>query len=220
LTSPGPTDQPGRIPPSLGSAAEELRTNVERQVQEIVEAADRRAQQTIGEAERRAEEIEAAALRRARESEEGAGRQARRVFVDAEQRVSSLLASLDALEARIGSAIADMRRAGEGLAAEIRRATPDSGPEVSDPELREQLLGGGSPEIPAGGELPASEEAVREHLIKMRDEGRSRQQAARSLLEFKRGDHLHLLDEVYPPEPEPEKRRGLLRRRAVAPPPS
>jgi hypothetical protein len=204
LSETDPTEQ-GGIPPSLGSAADELRTNVERQVREIVESA-----------ERRAEEIEAAALRRARESEAAATLRARRVFVEAEQRASSLLASLDVLETRIGSAIADMRRAGEALAGEIRGAIPEAGPEISDPELREQLLGESSAAPPDGGaELPSSEEAVREHLVKMREEGKSRPQAARSLLEFSKdgGAYRAILDEVYPEPAETEQKRGLLRKR-------
>jgi len=212
LTSTDPTDQPGGIPQSLGSAAEELRNNVERQVGEIVASAERSAAEMVASAERRAEEIEAAALRRARESEANANRQARRTFVDAEQRASSFLASLDALEARMHSAIADMRRTGEGLVNEIRRATPQAGPELTDPELRDQLL---APPAPAESP-PASAEKVREHLLKMREEGRSRPQAARSLLELSKdgSDYRAILDEVYPPEPdEAGPRRGLLRRK-------
>jgi hypothetical protein len=220
VSATDPTNQSGgEIPASLGSAAEELRNHVERQVREIVEGA-----------ERRAEEIEAAALRRARDSEANANRQARRTFVDAEQRATSLLASLDALEARIGSAIADMRRAGEALVGEIRRATPEPTTETSDPELREQLLApaapeqapAAAPEAPAAGASgpPASAEMVREHLVKLRDEGRSRTQAARSLLEFSRdgSDYRAILDEVFPEEPEEQKRRGLLRRKRAPQP--
>jgi hypothetical protein len=56
---------------------------------------------------------------------------------------------------------------------------------------------------------------VREHLLKMREEGRSRTQAARSLLEFSKdgSEYRAILDEVYPPAPDEAPRRGLLRRK-------
>ncbi len=61
---------------------------------------------------------------------------------------------------------------------------------------------------------------MREHLVKLREEGRSRPQAARSLLEFSKdgSDYRAILDEVFPEDPEEPKKRGLLRRKRAPQP--
>ena len=116
----------GEHPPApVVSAAEELRSTVERQLGQIVEAA-----------ESRAAEIENRALENASQIEREADRRAVEALEASIERAQWTLTAIDAFEREIGEAVGSLRHEVERLHAELRAAREQpawSAPPVEEP---------------------------------------------------------------------------------------
>jgi hypothetical protein len=223
----------GRLPSSLGSATDELRSTIEAEVARIVERA-----------EARAAEIESQALERASRVHEESERRARDVFQDSRERLQQMLAEIDAIDQVVSDAIRSLRAEAERLWIEIEGARseplrPTESIQVSDIVDAGQVPAVDEPseeievEIEAEDEEPPAPEPesephpapnatadgdpevrdmIRQQLISLAEGGRNRADAERMLLRFRQGEqYFDLLDEIYPDEAP--GRRGLLRRR-------
>jgi hypothetical protein len=217
------------LPASLGTATEELRATVERQVREIVESA-----------EGRAAAIEDQALERAAQLERESHDRATELFHTSVERSDRMLEAIDALEREIGAVIGLLREEAQTLAAELK-----AGKVTHTEPARFDGLANEAIEDPAGepatretvaGEETESEETtdqpsgnaevrgmIHQQVSILHETGKSREDAEAFLLRFKHGEsYLDILDEVYgevPSEageakPSPSRRRRLRRRRA------
>jgi hypothetical protein len=229
-----------RLPTSLGSATEDLRSTIEAEVAKIVERA-----------EARAAEIESQALDRASRMQQDSERRAREVFHDSRERLQQMLAEVDAIERVVGDAVRSLRAEAERLSSEIDGARQEPfqpvdtiqpsdiiDPAGSEPPTEEQLEemppeepapavepeAAADPEAAAELEVeqqaespnsdtdPEVREMIRQQLSSLAEGGRNRADAERMLLRFRQGEqYFDLLDEIYPEETP--GRRGLLRRR-------
>jgi hypothetical protein len=219
-----------RLPTSLGSATEDLRSTIEAEVAKIVERA-----------EMRAAEIESQALDRASRMQQDSERRAREVFQDSRERLEQMMAEIDAIDRVVGDAVRSLRAEAERLNGEIdsARQEPFRSPETIEPSdiidpdgsatATEEELQDAPPDEPATvDEEPQSEqqaeagleaagdpevrEMIRQQLASLAEGGRNRADAERMLLRFRQGEqYFDLLDEIYPEETP--GRRGLLRRR-------
>jgi len=220
-----------RLPTSLGSATEDLRSTIEAEVAKIVERA-----------EARAAEIESEALDRASRMHQDSERRAREVFHDSRERLQQMLAEIDAIERVVGDAVRSLRAEAERLSGEIDGARQEPfqptetiqpsdiiDPAGSEPPLEEQLeeMPPEEPVAPAEPQAkpqpqaeadpdsdadPEVREMIRQQLSSLAEGGRNRADAERMLLRFRQGEqYFDLLDEIYPDDTP--GRRGLLRRR-------
>jgi hypothetical protein len=218
-----------RLPTSLGSATEDLRSTIEAEVARIVE-----------QAEVRAAEIESQALDRASRMHQDSERRAREVFHDSRERLQQMLAEIDAIERVVGDAVRSLRAEAERLSSDIDGARQEPfqateaiqpsdiiDPEGSEPPAEEQqveippeepaAIVEPDTDQPAEGDSdsnsdPEVREMIRQQLSSLAEGGRNRADAERMLLRFRQGEqYFDLLDEIYP-EDTPG-RRGLLRRR-------
>jgi hypothetical protein len=216
-----------RLPTSLGSATEDLRSTIEIEVAKIVE-----------EAEARAAEIESQALERAGRMQEDSERRARELFQDSGERLQQMLAEIDAIDRVVTDAIRSLRAEAERLSSEIEsaRSNPFRQPDTIEPseiidsgqspEAEEEVSEQPAPEEKAPQEPdaepelqgsapdgdPEVREMIRQQLVSLAEGGRNRTDAERMLLRFRQGEqYFDLLDEIYPEETP--GRRGLLRRR-------
>jgi vacuolar-type H+-ATPase subunit E/Vma4 len=230
-----------RLPTSLGSATDDLRTTIEAEVAKIVE-----------QAESRAADIESQALDRASRMQQDSERRAREVFHDSRDRLQQMLAEIDAIDRVVSDAIRSLRAETERLTSEIdgarqepfHAAEPIQPSDIIDGALaapaEEELQEVQPDELPSDepAELPVDESAataepdseqpssdgadpeadpevremIRQQLVSLAEGGRNRADAERMLLRFRQGEqYFDLLDEIYPEEAQ--GRRGLLRRR-------
>src|SRR5215207_3655844 len=83
-----------RLPTSLGTVTEDLRSTIESEVAKIVSRA-----------EARAAEIEDQALEKASRVEQESERRAREVFSDSRERLQQMLAEIDAIDRVVGEAV-------------------------------------------------------------------------------------------------------------------
>ena len=215
-----------RLPTSLGSATEDLRSTIEAEVSKIVERA-----------ESRAAEIENQALDKANRMQQDSERRAREVFHDSRERLQQMLAEIDAIERVVGDAVRSLRAEAERLSGEIDSArqepfqpteaiqpsdiidgaeampSAEEQPEEAPPE--EQAVAAElepQPDAGAADGDPEVRDMIRQQLLSLAEGGRNRADAERMLLRFRQGEqYFDLLDEIYPEEAG--SRRGLLRRR-------
>ena len=224
---------------SVVTAAEELRSTVERQLGQIVEAAESRAAEIENRARENASQIEREADRRAVEALEASI-----------ERAQWTLTGIDEFERKIGETVGSLRHEVERLHAELRAAreqpawtappaqeptaipseteetvnepgvaadsdavvVPEGAlePDIDGPEVQD----GSDPE--AGGASPEAKENVRRLLFSLAQRGTPRADAERFLARFEYADdYLLILDEAYTrPDlgPNPNRRRSLLRR--------
>ncbi len=103
----------GSVPDSVSAMTEELRAQIERQVQDVAVAAQARAA-----------EIEEAAQRRADETERRAQERAGGVLRQAHDQASRLLRAIDALEGDMGEIVASLRSEAHALSSELEAALP------------------------------------------------------------------------------------------------
>ena len=222
----------GEHPPApVVSAAEELRSTVERQLGQIVEAA-----------ESRAAEIENRALEKASQIEREADRRAVEALEASIERAQWTLTAIDAFEREVGETVGSLRHEVERLHAELRAAREQpawSAPAVEEPTaipsetedvVNEPGVAADSdavvvpegalepdidgPEVQdasdpeAGGASPEAKEDVRQLLFSLAQRGTPRADAERFLARFEHADdYLPILDEVYTrsrPGSEPE----------------
>lgn len=218
-----------RLPTSLGSATEGLRSTIESEVARIVE-----------QAEARAAEIESQALDRASRMQQDSEQRAREIFHDSRERLQQMLAEIDAIDRVVADAIRSLRAETERLSSEIDGARqepfqageqiqpsdiidqtgdpppaeeqveeepPEEAEAVFEPDLQPEAAAGAN----ADGD-PEVREMIRQQLLSLAEGGRNRADAERMLLRFRQGEqYFELLDEIYPEETP--GRRGLLRRR-------
>jgi hypothetical protein len=223
-----------RLPTSLGSATEDLRSTIEAEVARIIERA-----------ESRAAEIESQALDRASRMQQDSEQRAREVFHDSRERLQQMLSEIDAIDRVVSDAIRSLRAEAERLSSDIdgARQEPFQPPEAIQPS---DIIDGAAPAAPAENEVeqeqpeampaedpeadpeaelqqqaerdsdaesdPEVREMIRQQLVNLAEGGRNRADAERMLLRFRQGEqYFDLLDEIYPDEAS--GRRGLLRRR-------
>ena len=210
----------GEPPPTpVVSAAEELRSTVERQLSQIVEAA-----------ETRAAEIENRALENASHIEREADRRAVDALDVSIERARRTLTAIDAFEHEIGETVGSLRREVERLHTELRAAREQ--PAWSAPPAEQATQGEAEEPVEAFGaainSLPfvvregAPEqdsdgpETIRQLLVRLAQRGTPRADAERFLARYEQADeYLPILDEVYSAhnlDPNPSRRRSLLRR--------
>jgi hypothetical protein len=212
-----------RLPKSLGTATEDLRSTVEAEVAKIVERAQARAS-----------DIEEQALEKASRIEHGSEERAREMRQDSRDRVTQMLAEIDGLERVVGVAVSSLRAEAERLTGDIDKArtepfdAPDPAPSPPPDATHAPAATDLAADAPsaANGEAPQHEgsalgpdmageevrEMIRQQLLSLAEGGRTRADAERMLMRFKQGgQYFDLLDEIYPEEPA--GRRGLLRRR-------
>jgi hypothetical protein len=227
-----------RLPTSLGSATEGLRSTIESEVARIVE-----------QAEARAAEIQSQALDRASRMQQDSEQRAREIFHDSRERLQQMLAEIDAIDRVVADSIRSLRAETERLSSEIDGARqepfrtgeqiqpsdiidqtgdpppaeeqveeepPEEQVEEEPPEEAEAVFEPDlQPEAAAGANAdgdPEVREMIRQQLLSLAEGGRNRADAERMLLRFRQGEqYFDLLDEIYPEETP--GRRGLLRRR-------
>ena len=220
-----------RLPTSLGSATEDLRSTIEAEVSKIVERA-----------ESRAAEIENQALDKANRMQQDSERRAREVFHDSRERLQQMLAEIDAIERVVGDAVRSLRAEAERLSGEIdsvrqepfqptetiqpsdiidgaeampaAEEQPDEAPPEEAPPEEQAVAAELEPQPDAGAADgdPEVRDMIRQQLLSLAEGGRNRADAERMLLRFRQGEqYFDLLDEIYPEETS--SRRGLLRRR-------
>jgi hypothetical protein len=216
----------GTLPASLGTATEDFRATVESEVARIMERAEHRADEIKNRAREKASRIEQSSDRRARE-----------VLQDSRERISKMLAGLDAVERGVGETARSLRAETQRMTDDFERAktepfavpeSPPTGRDGSEHESAEEA----AVEVPAappvrdpdlegpatGAPAPDVREIIRQQLLTMAEGGRTRADAERMLLRFRKGEqYFDLLDDIYPGDPA--GRPGLLRRRKERPSP-
>jgi hypothetical protein len=149
-----------RLPTSLGSATEDLRSTIEAEVAKIVERA-----------EARAAEIEGQALDRASRLQQDSERRAREVFQDSRERLQQMLAEIDAIDRVVSDAIRSLRAEAEHLTSEIESAREDPLRPTETIQPSDVIDGGAAPDGPQAEEEPIQqpedrvqhEEPVQQH---------------------------------------------------------
>jgi hypothetical protein len=193
---------PAGVPPTVGTATQDLRETVEAKLREIVEAA-----------EARAHEIEDRALEQALEIEQDSERRARARFESSSTRSAEMVAAIDAFEREVVESLRTLRERAAALASELGFETPaapapeeveTAGPvdaEAAEPE---------APEEPAAPD--EAREGVRKQILDLFMAGKPRVEAERLLGRIEDGSrYIDLLDEVY--EARTETQQGSSRRR-------
>jgi hypothetical protein len=139
------------LPASLGTVTDELKSTVERQLRQIVEAA-----------ESRAAAIEDAALRKAAETEREAAVRAEDLFKTGSDRAEAMLETIDLLESEIGVVMSALRAEAQSLKSELddRRsmaatAAPDSVSDQAPAAPTAQTSAPAEPEQPSAAPDPA-----------------------------------------------------------------
>jgi hypothetical protein len=124
-----------------------------------------------------------------------------RALSSAMHSVDAMREATETLEGELTKVIASFRDEIEALGAELKTAKKD---------LAVQPEGTSS----SAGDLSARD-MVRQQLIRIRAEGKPREEGERYLGRFEQsGDYNDVLNEIFPgPEPVKQRRRGLLRRR-------
>jgi len=209
-------------PESVMTAAEELRSTVERQLGQIVEAAESRAAEIENRARENASEIEREADRRAVEALEASI-----------ERAQWTLTGIDEFERKIGETVGSLRHEVERLHAELRAAREQpawTAPPAQEPTTSDAVVApddalepdmdsaegqdGSDPDT--GHASPEAMENVRQLLFSLAERGTPRADAERFVARFEYADdYLLILDEAYTrPDlgPISNRRRSLLRR--------
>jgi hypothetical protein len=198
-------EPPRDLAAKLSAAVSEFRSAVERQAWELLSAA-----------ERRAEDRERDAAKLARRTEADAERNAERILQAALERASVVLAAIEALEDELPGTMQGLRTEPDRLTTEL--TTQAEGPQgqltaspVIDGEMVPTETGLASPAARAmsgiEGQLavvPTMQlrQVIRAIVSKMKDEGRSREEAEVFLVRFRLEEaHGDLLDEVFGPRP-------------------
>ena len=219
-----------RLPTSLGTVTEDLRSTIESEVARIV-----------ARSEARAAEIEDQALQKAGRVEQESERRAEEVFRDSRERLQQMIAEIDEIDRAVGDSVSKLRAEAERLSGQIDSARREPfnpietiepaqiiDPAGSAPAAEEPVADAVSaePDAPTEPELAAEPEPqatvamddpevrdmIRQQLLSLAEGGRNRADAERMLLRFRQGEqYFDLLDEIYPEETG--SRRGLLRRR-------
>jgi hypothetical protein len=233
-------ESPEGLPPSLGTATQDLRATVEDKLREIVEAA-----------EARAHEIEDRALEQALEIEQESAEKARRRFEDSSKRAEEMVAAIDAFEREVAQALESLREKGQTLASEFETeitgaaaaqapaaeapvaeppapaATAPEGPDAEaaapEPAAAESLTASAEtaespPPAPERVDADDAREGVRKRILDLFLAGKPRRDAEFMLAQIDDSDHYtDLLDEVYESRSETQQgstpRRGGRRRR-------
>jgi hypothetical protein len=214
-----------RLPGTLGSATEDLRTTVESEVAKIVAGA-----------EARAAEIEDQALEKASRIEQESERRAQERFTDSRNRVFQMLDEINGIERSVGEAVQSLRAEAERLTDELGKAgaepfelaepsPPPPPPEPEDfetdpveepapveepPAIDQTVADWNSDGAEPAAHNPEVREMIRQQLMSLAASGRTRADGERMLVRFKQGEqYFDVLDEIYPNDPVP--RSGLLR---------
>jgi hypothetical protein len=197
--------QPPRdLAAKLGAAVSEFRSTVERQAWELLSAA-----------ERRAEDREREAAKSARRTVADAERNAERVLQAALERASVVLAAIEALEDELPGTVPGPPTESDRLPPELTQAKGPQGQRTASPVIDGEVVptetGLASPAARAmsgiEGQLAAVptvqlRQVIRAIVSKMKDEGRSREEAEVFLVRFRLEEaHGDLLDEVFGPRP-------------------
>jgi hypothetical protein len=217
------------LPQALGTATEGLRSTIEIEVAKIVQSAEARAAQ-----------IEDQALEKANRTEQESDRRVGQVAEDSKVRLAQMFAEIDAVERIVGEAVRTLRTEAERLTDELKTAGTQPLETTEPPATPDQAEpADAAPEPPAavaesdgaesavaesngaesdgetrmvGASDPEVRELIRQQLLSLAENGRTRADAERMLLRFKQGEqYFDLLEEIYPNETA--SRRGLLRRR-------
>jgi hypothetical protein len=200
------------LPVPLDVATNELESFVERHVREIIEAARERAGKIEREAADRAGGLEREAADRAGRVERDAAEWADRVKREAEQRAQELfdesfkrawriLDGIDLLESGVGDLIGALRAEMEGFAADLGSASPAEGQAKRPLEQSSSTTRSVDAFEQRDGNHAEVEQMIIEQVATMFHEGRSRADAERLVMRFKKGEHyLHVLDQFYSPD--------------------
>ena len=189
------------LPPSLESAAQELRASLERQVNEIVQAA-----------EAKAAEIEADALREVKEIGRDSPQVAERILTSTIERTDQMLAALDAAERRLDATLGSLRTdvdslrlEAETLLANLRGTGPVEPARSPDTDLRSRLAA-------RSAHHTQVLDIIREQLQRMYLDETPRSEAEHFVTNFAQGDeYKHLVDEVYSAPREDRGEHGKAR---------
>jgi hypothetical protein len=196
---------PRDLAAKLGAAVSEFRSTVERQAWELLSAA-----------ERRAEDREREAAKFARRTVADAERNAERVLQAALERASVVLAAIEALEDELPGTVPGPPTESDRLPTEVTtQAKRPQGQLTASPVIDGEIVptetGLSSPAARAmsgiEGQLAVVPTMQLRHVIraivsKMKDEGRSRDEAEVFLVRFRLEEaHGDLLDEVFGPRP-------------------
>jgi hypothetical protein len=194
-------EPPQDLAAKLDAAVSEFRSAIERQAWDLLSAAERRA----GDRERDAVKV-------ARRTEADAERKAERILQAALERASVVLAAIEALEDELTGTMHGLRTESNRLTTDL--TTQAKGPQgqltagsVIDAEVvpTESGLAGPAARAMSGieGQLAVVpkiqlRQVIRAIVSKMKDEGRSREEAEVFLVRFRlEGAHGDLLDEVF-----------------------
>jgi hypothetical protein len=209
-------DASGGVPPSIGTATQDLRATVEEKLRDIVEAA-----------EAQAHEIEDRALAQALEIEQDCEEKARERFQSSIAQAEQMVAAIDAFERKIGAALHALRKQGEALAIELGTRAPQA---PAPPSIEEHppaahaveeavaKLAEPSPPVPELVSPEDAREGVRRRILDLFLAGEPRVEAERMLGRLEDGGrYIDLLEEVYESRPATQQgssgRRGGRRRR-------
>jgi hypothetical protein len=210
-------DAPGGVPPSIGTATQDLRATVEEKLRDIVEAA-----------EAQAHEIEDRALVQALEIEQDCKEKARERFQSSIAQAEQMVAAIDAFEHEIGAALHALRQHGEALAIELGTRAPQApaSPPIEEHPAAEAhaveeavaKLAEPSPPVAEPVSPEDAREGVRRRILDLFLAGKPRVEAERMLGGIEDGGrYTDLLDEVYESRTETQQgtsqRRGGRRRR-------
>jgi hypothetical protein len=209
-------DSPEGVPPTVGTATQDLRETVEAKLHEIVEAA-----------EARAHEIEDRALEQALEIEQDSERRARTRFESSSERSAEMVQAIDAFEREVVESLRTLRERAAALASELGFETPTAPApeqqepvavtetveaEIAEPEHEEAAPEAEAPEAEMVAAPDDAREDVRKQILDLFMSGKPRVEAERLLGRIEDGSrYIDLLDEVY--EPRAETQQGSSRRR-------
>lgn len=217
---PGPDAQEDpKSTPSSGTPSSGTRSSgsapaagLEAELKQVMDAAVARVAQ-----------IETAAVVEAREIVARSEHEARAAFSSTLDRTDQLVSKLEtlagsvdqmslALRAEVDEVTARLRQMRDGLGdwPEGERAPAPTGARLTEEEPADAAaVGGDDPHAESSPELA---EVFRDQITRMRDDGRSRDEAERVLLRFRLGHRfVYMLDEVYSSAPEMGARKpGLI----------
>ena len=212
-----------RLADTLGAATEQLRATLEREAADVIRRAQAQAASIEEAARQTAAEVEREAHERAREA--NARAEELRAEADAESaraeearawhsnRISRLLADVDAMEERMQAMVGDLRRRLNGELEDLGGPSPDPdarlvadtepppGPDQAMTFLRPVPLSVAT-EVDAAADAternPVLDDMMRAQIMSMFESGASRADAERFLRRFKLGEsYLGMLDEIY-----------------------
>jgi len=205
--------------PALAADTERIAAALEPELRRIVDMTMERVAAIEQQSMREARDAMAASEKDSRDALERSSR-----LVDSVAAVTGTVGEMtSALQAEVEAVTATLRglhglrvrlpdQSADGVARDGQQAEPEGAP-VPTPARPEPESGNSDPELEPAPELT---EMFRAHIVEMRNDGKSREEAERVLKRFKYGRRfLGLLDDIYlsAPPPAARGRRGLFGRR-------